>query len=101
VPTVREPDGLAMSSRNRFLTVEERGRAPLLHASLRRIAMSDDRDRAVAQERAGLMAAGFSVDYLAVVNADTLRPAPGSACGRLICAARLGLVRLLDNLAVG
>lgn len=93
VPTVREPDGLAMSSRNRFLTAEERARAPLLYASLRQVAAGAP----VEVERAGLELAGFGVDYLAVVEADTLCLA---VTGRVIVAARLGRVRLLDNLAV-
>ena len=91
VPTVREPDGLAMSSRNQFLTREERSRAPALYASLQRISTGTS----VAAERERLQAEGFSVDYLAIVDPETLRPAE---TGRIIAAARLGTVRLLDNL---
>lgn len=104
-PTWREADGLAMSSRNRYLTASERERAPLVHATLRRI-----RDAVVAGERstatleagtAALAEAGFTVDYLALVDAETLEPLdtlrPGA---RLMVAARLGTTRLLDTLAV-
>jgi pantoate--beta-alanine ligase len=105
VPTVREADGLALSSRNRFLSPVERAKAPLLLAAL---------SEAAAQLRAGAAAApvlaaqdtalraqGFVPDYVALVAAETLRPlerlVPGQA-GRLIAAARLGTVRLLDNI---
>lgn len=102
VPTVREPDGLAMSSRNRFLTAAERKLAPLLNVMLTRIASAlatgvSARD-ALADGRRALGEAGFEVDYLALVDGATMRehpaPQPGS---RLIAAARLGSIRLIDN----
>jgi pantoate--beta-alanine ligase len=103
VPTLREADGLAMSSRNRFLSPEDRGRAPLLHAELSRVA-TDLRagaapDTAVHAARARLAAHGLLVDYLALVDGETLARVPVLAPGaRLIAAARLGNVRLLDNI---
>lgn len=108
VPTMRETDGLAMSSRNRFLTPAERTRAPLLHAALTRaaaaIAGGRDATAALAPEDAALRRAGFAPDYLALVEAETMRPidraVPGVAL-RIVAAARLGTVRLLDNVAVG
>jgi pantoate--beta-alanine ligase len=107
VPTMREADGLALSSRNRFLSAGERAKAPLLHAALRRaagrIAAGAAAGLVLAEEEAALRAQGFTPDYLALVEAETLRPietpAPGIAA-RLIAAARLGSVRLLDNIAL-
>jgi pantoate--beta-alanine ligase len=103
VPTVREPDGLALSSRNRFLTEQERATAPLLYGVLnalaRALATGSQADAALADARAELSNAGFAMDYLALVDGVTMRTLqmvrPGS---RLIAAARLGSVRLIDNL---
>ncbi|MGA9012764.1 MAG: pantoate--beta-alanine ligase [Acetobacteraceae bacterium] len=103
VPTVREPDGLALSSRNRFLTEQERATAPLLYGVLnalaRALATGSQADAALADARAELRNAGFAIDYLALVDGVTMRTLqmvrPGS---RLIAAARLGSVRLIDNL---
>jgi pantoate--beta-alanine ligase len=105
VPTVREPDGLALSSRNRFLTNEDRKRAPRLHAVLdatsRALAAGDAADRVIADAGNYLMQAGFALDYLALVDGPTLAPLPAVHPGsRLITAARLGAVRLIDNVAV-
>ncbi|MBD0270838.1 MAG: pantoate--beta-alanine ligase [Acetobacteraceae bacterium] len=109
VPTVREPDGLAMSSRNRFLPPAERALAPRLHAEMRRaaaaIAGGAPVADALADAAAGLVGAGVAVDYFALVDAETMRPLdalppPSVAGARLVAAARLGTVRLLDNLAV-
>lgn len=106
VPTVREPDGLAMSSRNRFLDPARRALAPRLHAAMRRaaaaIAAGAPAAGALAEAARGLDASGFGVEYLALVDAETMRPLerpplPGGAA-RLVAAARLGTVRLLDNL---
>jgi pantoate--beta-alanine ligase len=105
VPTVREADGLAMSSRNRFLGSDERGIAPRLHAILEATATSfrsgQAIDAALADARRHLSEAEFSLDYLALVDGMTMaalsRMAPGA---RLIVAARLGSVRLIDNIAV-
>ena len=105
VPTVREPDGLALSSRNRFLSAAERSVAPRLHAVLHATAreleagaMADD---SLATARAALGQAGFVPDYLALVDGPTLVPLPSAQPGsRLITAARLGSVRLIDNVKV-
>ena len=103
VETVREADGLALSSRNRFLTAAERAAAPLLNQALCRTAsvLADRRDAvaALGDARAALTAAGFSVDYFALVDGPSLREIPCVIPGaRLIAAARLGTVRLLDNI---
>ena len=103
VPTLRDADGLAMSSRNRFLSPADRGRAPLLHAELSRIAAAlragSAAETSLHEARARLAAHGLLVDYLALVDGETLAripvPQPGA---RLIAAARLGNVRLLDNI---
>ncbi|MBD0273074.1 MAG: pantoate--beta-alanine ligase, partial [Acetobacteraceae bacterium] len=109
VPKVREPDGLAMSSRNRFLSPAERALAPRLHARMRRAAAGISAGVSVAaalgEAVEGLGAAGFGVDYFALVEADTMRPLealppPGGGPARLVAVARLGAMRLLDNMAV-
>lgn len=109
VPTVREPDGLAMSSRNRFLAPAERALAPRLHVEMRRAAEAMAGGVPVGEAldvaASGLRQAGFGVDYFALVEAETLRPLdalPPRVGGgaRLLAAARLGTVRLLDNLPV-
>jgi pantoate--beta-alanine ligase len=104
VETVREPDGLAMSSRNRFLLEEERAKAPALIETMRqaveRIAAEGDAARPLADAVQRLAGSGFSVDYFALVDGPTLTPAGRTAPGaRLIAAVRLGTVRLLDNIA--
>jgi pantoate--beta-alanine ligase len=105
VPTVREPDGLALSSRNRYLSPEERAVAPRLHAVLTEIAAASRNGTPVAGRiaagRAALEVAGFRVQYLAVCDARTLAPmerVDGPA--RVLAAAFLGRTRLIDNLAV-
>ena len=106
-PTVREADGLAMSSRNQYLTAEERKVAPQLFAALLRAVKrldSGERDFA-AIERDGVDAlrrAGFKPDYFVVRDAKTLLP-PGAGRGRMVVlvAARLGKARLIDNLQFG
>ena len=85
VETVREPDGLALSSRNAYLSPEERRRAPSLHRAL------VDRDPSLIEG---------DVDYLAVVDADTFAevdPRPGAL---VIGAARFGSTRLIDNIRI-
>jgi pantoate--beta-alanine ligase len=107
-PTVRESDGLAMSSRNAYLTPVERERAPLLHRSL--LAARDafargerDRARLEALGRAVLAAEpAFRVQYWEIRDAATLaRPADRVAGGELVAAAAcLGRTRLIDNLVL-
>ena len=103
VPTIREADGLALSSRNRFLTPEERVIAPRLAATLQRMAVQlANAPKAVAmvlaEGCASLEVAGFVVEYLELRDAVTLAPcAPGGNPARLLVAARLGATRLIDN----
>ncbi len=106
VPTVREADGLAMSSRNLYLTPDERTRAATLHRVLTAVAR-DLRNGAGAAEAtargtAELRKAGFDpIDYLEVVDAESLKPlARAGASTRLAAAAWLGKTRLIDNVAV-
>jgi pantoate--beta-alanine ligase len=103
VPTTREADGLAMSSRNRYLTPEQRKLAPTIFAELeraRRALESGDTDCAAieAAGAAALERAGFKPDYFAVRDAATLG-APGEATSELVVltAARIGRARLIDN----
>jgi pantoate--beta-alanine ligase len=106
VPTMREADGLAMSSRNRFLSAEERATAPILYQVMRDVARDITAGGAVpeilAAGRARLIAAGFAPDYLALVVAETLEPLTRKSAApmRLLAAAKLGSVRLLDNMPV-
>ncbi len=103
IPTVREPDGLAMSSRNVRLTASERDRASLLPTVLGACAARLQRgdDAALPETEAELVAAGFRVDYLALIDGETLASLPAPQAGsRLIVAARMGTVRLLDNMPV-
>jgi pantoate--beta-alanine ligase len=102
VETVREADGIAMSSRNRFLTPEERAVAPRLYATLQRTAQALAGGAPVAETlrsgREALERHGLRVDYLALVDGLDLVPIDAVLPGaRLITAARLGTVRLLDN----
>ena len=104
VPTQRENDGLALSSRNAYLAPDERARAVVLPRALgeaaRTIERGGDPDQAVADARRLLAGAGFEVDYLALADADSLEaPRPGRP-RRLLAAAKLGTTRLIDNLAV-
>jgi len=106
VPTLREADGLAMSSRNAYLSPEERATAPALHRVLQETAAKlragAEADAATREGIAAILAAGFgSVDYLELRAADTLEPlARLDRPGRLIVAARLGRARLIDNIPV-
>jgi pantoate--beta-alanine ligase len=105
VPTQREDDGLALSSRNVYLLPEERQKAVALPRALgvaaRAVLGGATVDKALADATATLVAAGFAVDYVALVDAETLEsdPAPGRR-RQLLAAARLGNTRLIDNLAV-
>jgi pantoate--beta-alanine ligase len=105
VPTVRDRDGLAMSSRNAYLSDAERRAAPAIHQALVRAAArirSGARPRAAAAAAARSLAAkGFRVDYVACRNAATLaEPQGADEPLRLIAAAWLGTTRLIDNIPV-
>ena len=105
IETVREPDGLALSSRNRFLSESERTLAPALIRTMLDVAGELRPGRpagpVLAEARARLSALGFDVNYLALVDSSSLLPLPIPAPGaRLIAAARIGTVRLLDNIPV-
>src|SRR5262245_57654014 len=102
VQTTREPDGLAMSSRNRYLSPEQRAIAPRIHAELSRAraAIESGSTDFAGIERAGfdgLVQAGFRPDYFSVRDAVTLDP-PGSGADLVVLtAARIGRARLIDN----
>lgn len=105
VPTVREADGLALSSRNAYLSPEQRQVAAQLNRVMRgvidRLHAGEAVETVLSAGIQALFDAGFTaVDYLALVDALTLEPLPTPSPGRLICTARLGAVRLLDNMAV-
>ena len=102
---VREPDGLALSSRNAYLSAEERETAPLLHATIQQasheLAAGLSAEQALESARASLEAAGFRVDYLEARDPETLAPLSGPvASARILVAAFLGKTRLIDNVAV-
>lgn len=105
VPTQRGDDGLALSSRNIYLDTDERARAVALPRALgiaaRAIGRGDPVEAVLADAHAALHAAGFVVDYIALVDATTLAPpaAPGGPL-RLLAAARMGTTRLIDNVPV-
>lgn len=104
-PTVREADGLAMSSRNRYLSAEDRAKAPTLHRVISDVAKAAAQGleaAAIATGEQVLRDAGFRVDYLVVRDAETLKAvaAGGSGPKRVLAAAWLGNTRLIDNEAV-
>jgi pantoate--beta-alanine ligase len=106
-PTVREADGLAMSSRNRYLSAEERGQALVLGRALRRI---EARTAAGMVDAAALIDAGFAVlaeepeirvDYLRIVDPETLEDVADVSAGALVAvAAVVGPARLIDNVVI-
>jgi len=104
--TVRERDGLAMSSRNVYLSAEERQVAPTLHkamkASATRIRAGENIAAALAAGEEMIRNAGFALDYLEARHAETLAPIGSLKEGpiRMLVAARLGATRLIDNIAV-
>ena len=106
LPTVREPDGLALSSRNAYLTEAERTKAPRLHAALQSAAeairLGTPTDAALAAAQGKLTAIGFMVDYMRLRNADTLARVVDDfkEPKRLLAAAWLGKTRLIDNIPV-
>lgn len=101
-PTRRDADGLALSSRNQYLSPGERAAAPEIHRTL--LAMRDrvlaggPVGEAEAEGRARLEAAGFEVDYVALSRPDLREPTAGDARLVALAAARLGRTRLIDNL---
>jgi pantoate--beta-alanine ligase len=103
-PTVREADGLAMSSRNQYLDETQRGQAPAIHRQLTQAVaalQSGARDYARIESagRAALDGAGFRTDYFSVRDARSLAPAsPDTRSFVVLAAARLGKARLIDNL---
>ena len=106
VPTVREHDGLALSSRNAYLSASERAAAPALHQALEgcgaRIARGELIARVLDEGGAAIERAGFALDYLEARHAETLQPVASLEEGpiRLLAAARIGKTRLIDNIAV-
>jgi pantoate--beta-alanine ligase len=104
--TVRETDGLALSSRNVYLSADERARAPKLHATLQEIAerlrTGETIDAVMGDGGKTLAASGFAIDYLEARNAETLAPVTDwkREPVRLLVAAKLGKTRLIDNISV-
>ena len=104
VPIVREADGLALSSRNAYLSEAERGAAPALQAALVAAATAIERgaapDAALAEARRQIAAAGFVVDYVELRDAATLGAPTAGRPRRLLAAAKLGTTRLIDNVPI-
>ena len=104
--TVREKDGLALSSRNAYLSAEERRRAPELHRvlteSAKAIKAGELAEAVLARGRKRIVEAGFALDYLEARHAETLAPIASTKEGpiRLLVAAKLGTTRLIDNIGV-
>ncbi|MEW6254505.1 MAG: pantoate--beta-alanine ligase [Pseudomonadota bacterium] len=101
-PTVRESDGLALSSRNQYLSSAERDIAPIIFLTLgsarEAIRAGAPLDDVMLQAKTALTDAGLKVDYMAARNADTLGPFVPGRPGRILVAAWLGKTRLIDNL---
>ena len=104
-PIVREPDGLAMSSRNAYLNAEQRQQALVLRRSLRQVTSAVDAGERQAQKLAEIgirtigSEPGARLDYFAIVNADTLEPVATVSRGTLVAvAAWVGTTRLIDNI---
>jgi pantoate--beta-alanine ligase len=105
-PTVRERDGLAMSSRNVYLSPEQRGVAPALYRAMKetakRLRAGGDLKATVAGGAELIAAAGFALDYFEARHAQTLQPVESVKDGpiRLLAAAKLGNTRLIDNIGI-
>ena len=105
VPIMREPDGLALSSRNRYLSPSERQAAPMLYRTLKecagKVAAGAPLDAVLDYGRNAIARAGLQLDYFEARNADTLKPLTGASGEqiRLLAAARIGTTRLIDNVA--
>lgn len=104
VPTQREDDGLALSSRNAYLAAEDRAQAVALPRALgvaeRALEKGASVEEALESAREMLTAAGFEVDYVTLVDAETLGDPIAGRPQRLLAAARLHGTRLIDNIAV-
>ncbi|MES0872491.1 pantoate--beta-alanine ligase [Sinimarinibacterium thermocellulolyticum] len=105
VPTERDADGLALSSRNQYLSAEERARAPALYAALQAVAsalMNGRRDfDAISEEQCKMLTSkGFDVQYLAIRRADLGAADAATTHYVVLVAAKLGTTRLIDNLQV-
>jgi pantoate--beta-alanine ligase len=106
VPTVREPDGLALSSRNAYLSADERAAAPTLYRVLTgcaaKISAGGPIAKTLDEGRTEIAAAGFALDYLEARHAETLAAVASAKDGpiRLLVAARIGKTRLIDNMGV-
>ncbi|HEY1474382.1 MAG TPA: pantoate--beta-alanine ligase [Pseudolabrys sp.] len=106
LPTVRESDGLALSSRNAYLSAAERTAAPTLYrvlkTSAKRIKQSEPIETVLEEGQAEISHAGFALDYLEARHALTLAPIASRKQGpiRLLVAAKIGTTRLIDNLGV-
>ena len=104
--TVRERDGLAMSSRNVYLSPEQRRVAPELYRAMKqsaaRLKAGEDLPSAMAGGADMIAAAGFALDYFEIRHAETLAPVASASDGplRILVAARLGATRLIDNIAI-
>nr|WP_281501263.1 pantoate--beta-alanine ligase [Erythrobacter sp. F6033] len=108
VPTVREADGLAMSSRNRYLSRADREAAAILPSTLARAAkLIGEGEQEIWLAKSviadDLQLSGFEVDYIEVVDSQTLKPLETleGRPARILVAARIGKTRLIDNMAVG
>jgi pantoate--beta-alanine ligase len=100
-PTVREPDGLAMSSRNRYLRPEQRDQALGLVRALQMAASAQHPQTAERLMQETLAEHGLAIDYAVVRDATTLLPVTGfERPTRALIAARLDTVRLIDNMAM-
>ena len=104
VLTQRDDDGLALSSRNAYLVAEDRSAAVALPRALgaaaRTIADGGEVEAALAQARESLQSAGFTVDYVELVDAETLGAPDAERPRRLLAAARIAGTRLIDNIPV-
>lgn len=105
-PTLRDADGLAMSSRNVYLSTQDRARAPALHRALaeaaQRITAGEVIGHVMGEAREAIATAGFDIDYVEARHAETLARVARRNDGpiRLLAAARLGATRLIDNVPV-
>jgi len=104
-PTVREPDGLALSSRNQYLSAEERAQAPIIRAALLRAAQSPEESarKTLASVREQIESAPLArIDYAEIVGADDLQPRPTIEPRSLLAVAVFfGKTRLIDNILLG